>query len=153
MAQSMGFPADKTVVIENGTPLELDENSLRVLPRLEGGYVFVDGASVGEIGWREVNDRERLAQSGIFFAVVTTNGRGDVIGKPEIISRGFLGRAETERLLEGAQETIVRTVRLQESNRQPMNDLLENALNRYLYAETGRRPLVQVVVKEMKVAS
>jgi ribonuclease J len=153
MAQSMGFPADKTVVIENGTPLELDENSLRVLPRLEGGYVFVDGASVGEIGWREVNDRERLAQSGIFFAVVTTNGRGDVIGKPEIISRGFLGRAETERLLEGAQETIVRTVKLQESNRQPMNDLLENALNRYLYAETGRRPLVQVVVKEMKVAS
>ncbi len=152
MAQSMGFPADRITVIENGTPLELDENSLRVLPRLQGGYVFVDGASVGEIGWREVNDRERLAQSGIFFAVVTTNGRGDVIGKPEIFSRGFLGRAETERLLEGAQETIVRTVKLQANGRQPMDDLLETALNRYLYAETGRRPLVQVVVKEMKLA-
>lgn len=152
MAQNMGFAADKIIVIENGTPLELDEHSLRVLPRLDGGYVFVDGASVGEIGWREVNDRERLAQSGIFFAVVATNGRGDVIGKPEIISRGFLGRAETERLLEGAQETIVRTVKLQEDGRQPLSGHLEGALNRYLYAETGRRPLVHVVVKEMKLA-
>jgi ribonuclease J len=152
MAQNMGFAADKIVVVENGTPLEVDEDGLRVLPRLAGGYVFVDGASVGEIGWREVNDREKLAQSGIFFAVVTTNGHGDVIGKPEIISRGFLAKAETERLLEGVQETIVRTVKSQGNGRQSMSDHLESALNRYLYAETGRRPLVHVVVKEMKLA-
>ncbi|MCB8942909.1 MAG: ribonuclease J [Ardenticatenaceae bacterium] len=147
LAQSMGIPPENIAVVENGTPLRVDEHSLEILPRLQGGYVFVDGASVGEIGWREVNDRERLAQAGIFFVVVSTNGRGDVLGKPEIISRGFLGRAETERLLEGAEETIARVVKMHGESRQPMNDKLEDALNRYLYAETGRRPLVQVVVK------
>jgi mRNA degradation ribonuclease J1/J2 len=63
-----------------------------------------------------------------------------------------LAKAETERLLEGVQETIVRTVKSQGNGRQSMSDHLESALNRYLYAETGRRPLVHVVVKEMKLA-
>ena len=149
LAQSMGFPRENIAVVENGTPLEIDENSLTILPRLKGGYIFVDGASVGEIGWREVNDRERLAQSGIFFVVVTTNGRGDVIGKSEIISRGFLGRAETEQLFEGTEETIAHVVKMHGDSPKSVNDKLENALNRYLYAETGRRPLVQVIVKQL----
>ncbi len=149
LAQSMGFPRENIAVVENGTPLEIDENSLTVLPRLKGGYIFVDGASVGEIGWREVNDRERLAQSGIFFVVVTTNGRGDVIGKSEIISRGFLGRVETEQLFEGTEETIAHVVKMHGDSPKSVSDKLENALNRYLYAETGRRPLVQVIVKQL----
>jgi ribonuclease J len=147
MAREMGFAKDKIAVIENGTPLELDADSLTILPRMKGGYVFVDGASVGEIGWRTVNDREKLAQSGIFFAVVSTNGRGDVIGEPVFISRGFLGRDETDRLLVGAKDILAGVVRQHGESRQPVNEKLEEALSRYLYAETGRRPLVHVVVK------
>jgi hypothetical protein len=38
-------------------------------------------------------------------------------------------------------------VRQHGESRQPVNEKLEEALSRYLYAETGRRPLVHVVVK------
>ncbi len=148
LALEMGIPEENIAVVENGTPLELDENSLTILPRLRGGYVFVDGASVGEIGWRTVNDREKLAQSGIFFAVVSTNGRGDVIGEPKYISRGFVARADMPQLTAGATETIGHVVaQYEKKTGQELSKKLEENLNRFLYAETGRRPLVQVVIK------
>ena len=114
---------------------------------MPGGYIFVDGDSVGDVGWPVVNDRERLAQSGIFVAVITTNGKGDVIGKPHIISRGFVSRSEEENLLDGAEETIAYEVHKHGNSREPLNGKLEKALMRYLYAETGRRPLTHVIIK------
>lgn len=148
MAMHMGIAAENIAVVENGTPLELTESSLEILPRLPGGYVFVDGASVGEIGWSVVRDREALAQSGVVFAVLATNDAGKVVGRPEIISRGFVEPKESDELLAGAAEAILRAADLYgKMKRDRLNEAIEDALSRYLYAETGRRPLVHVVVK------
>ncbi len=148
LAKNMGIPEENIAVVENGTPLELTESTLEIMPRLPGGYVFVDGASVGEIGWPVVRDREALAQSGVVFAVLATNDLGKVIGRPEIISRGFVNPKESDELLEGASEAILRAADVySRMKRGKLNEAIENALSRYLYAETGRRPLVHVVVK------
>ncbi len=148
MARQMGFRHERIAVVENGTPLALTADSLEVLPRLPGGYVFVDGASVGEIGWAVVRDREALAQSGVVFAVLATNDMGQVVGRPEIISRGFVNPKESDPLLEGAADAILRAAELYgKTKREKLNEAIEDALSRYLYAETGRRPLVHVVVK------
>lgn len=148
IARHMGFSNERIAVVENGTPLALTADSLEVLPRLPGGYVFVDGASVGEIGWAVVRDREALAQSGVVFAVLATNDMGQVVGRPEIISRGFVNPKESDPLLEGAADAILRAAELYgKTKREKLNEAIEDALSRYLYAETGRRPLVHVVVK------
>ncbi len=148
LAKNMGIPEENIAVVENGTPLELTESTLEIMPRLPGGYVFVDGASVGEIGWPVVRDREALAQSGVVFAVLATNDLGKVIGRPEIISRGFVNPKESDELLEGAAEAILRAADVySRMKRGKLNEAIEDALSRYLYAETGRRPLVHVVVK------
>lgn len=147
IAKQLGIAEENIAVIENGTPLELDENSLAICPRMPGGYVFIDGAGVGDIGWPVVRDRERLAQSGIFFAVVGASNRGDLIGKPEFISHGFVDVRAAEELLEGAEEVIARAVRIHTSNRQVLDKKIEEALNRYLYEATGKRPLVEVILK------
>ncbi len=148
MARQMGFSNDRIFVVENGTPLALTADSLELLPRLPGGYVFVDGASVGEIGWAVVRDREALAQSGVVFAVLATNDMGQVVGRPDIISRGFVNPKESDALLEGAADAILRAAELYgKTKREKLNEAIEDALSRYLYAETGRRPLVHVVVK------
>jgi ribonuclease J len=147
MARELGIPAENIAVIENGTPLELSADSMNILPRMKGGYVFVDGAGVGDIGWSVLRDRDKLAQSGIFFAVVTTNGRGEVLGEPDFVTRGFANLEESPDLMDGAEETVIRTVKQHGDSRKPLDARLEDALNRYLYAETGRRPLVKVVVR------
>lgn len=146
LAQEMGIPEDNIAVVENGTPLELTPSSLYVLPRMPGGYIFVDGAGVGDIGWSVVRDRDRLAQAGFFFVSLNLSPNGQLIGKPEIVSRGLLERAEMDDLVAGAEEAIVRVVKNQNGRSKGLSKKIEDAVNRYLYAETGKRPLVHVVI-------
>jgi ribonuclease J len=148
MARGLGVAADCVAVVENGTPIELTPYSMTVLDRLPGGYIFVDGSNVGDIGWTEVRDRDRLAQAGFFFAVVTTNGNGALAGRPELRTRGFVNEKEAEDLLSGAEDLIARVLAENDDRgRDAIKGRLEQALNRYLYDETRKRPVVEVVVK------
>lgn len=146
LAFQLGIPAQNVAVIENGTPLELDQNSLTVCPRLPGGYIFVDGAGVGDIGWSVVRERETLANNGFFFVVISVL-RGELVGKPEITTRGIIDMSEAAELLDGAEATIARTVSTQERSAKSLNKHIEEALSRYLHAETGKRPFVNVVIR------
>jgi ribonuclease J len=146
LAFQLGIPEENVAVIENGTPLEIDQNGMTVCPRLPGGYVFIDGAGVGDIGWSVVRDREKLANNGFFFAVVSVL-RGELVGSPVLVSRGIIDMDEAEDLLVGAQETIVRAVAHPPDGKSSLNVHIEEALSRYLYAETGKRPFVHVIIK------
>jgi ribonuclease J len=147
LAIEMGIPEENIAVVENGTVLELDEHSLTVGPRIPGGYIFVDGSGVGDVGPAVMRDRERLANSGFFVAIVSLDERGQVIDRPEIISRGFVYLEEASDVLDGAEDVITRTIKASGRNRDKLNKKIESALSRYLYAETGRRPMVYVIVK------
>ena len=147
LAESLGIPAERVAVIENGTPVELHEDALTVQDRLPGGYIFVDGASVGDIGWSVMRDREKLAENGFFFAVFTLNGQGYMVGAPEIFSRGFANLKEAPDLIDGARdaiEEVLRTYRGQKTAQ--LSTRVEEGLGRFLYGETGRRPMVFVVI-------
>ena len=146
MARPLGLAPENIAVVENGTPLELDENNLTICPRLPGGYVFVDGAAVGDTGWSIVRDREKLAENGFFIVVVATNGRGDMLGQPEFISQG-LANMDDEELREGAEETIARVLRQHADNPDGLAGKLESALSRYLYDEIRKRPFIKAILK------
>lgn len=147
LAKDLGYSSDSIAVIENGTPVEFEGDKLIIHKRMPGGYVFVDGAGVGDIGWSVVRERDQLAQNGFFMAVVTTNGRGDVIGQPDLISRGIIDADEMDELFAGANDTIARVVKQHGTNRKPLDKPIKDALNRFVYAETGKRPFIHVIVK------
>jgi len=147
LARDIGIPDENIAVVENGTILELDETSMEVGPRIPGGYIFVDGIGVGDIGPAVMRDRERLADSGFFIAVITLSGSGEMAESPELVSRGFVYLEEAGDLLDGAEETIDQTIRASGRNRDQLNKRVEQALSRYLYAETGRRPMIHVVIR------
>ena len=147
MGKALGIPEERIAIVENGTPIDLTPYSMTVQPRLPGGYVFVDGAGVGDIGWAEVRDRDRLAQAGYFFAVVTINDRGELGERPRLSTRGFVNEKEAEELLKGAEEVIARVVREAfAAGREVTDGQVESALNRYLYDETRKRPVIEVAV-------
>ena len=148
LAQDLGIPEENIAVIENGTPVEFTHEVMEILPRMRGGYVFVDGASVGEIDWPVLRDRDKLAQGGYYFAVLSLNGDGSMIGEPDILSRGFIDLQEGAEVIEGSKDTIERVVNQHKLNSNgKLSKKIEDSLSRYLYAETGRRPLVQVAIK------
>ncbi|MBL8157458.1 MAG: ribonuclease J, partial [Anaerolineae bacterium] len=83
LAQQSGIPADRTFVVENGYVIEADKNGVRVSERVPGGYVFVDGSGVGDIGKTVIRDREVLARDGFMMVVLNVNSRtGDLIDDP-----------------------------------------------------------------------
>jgi ribonuclease J len=147
LAQEMGIPEKNIAVVENGTVLELDQNSLSIGPRIPGGYIFVDGSGVGDVGPAVMRDRERLADSGFFVAVASLDEDGNLREKPGLISRGFVYLEESGDLLKGAEETIINVVNANDGSRKKLSKQIESALSRYFYAETGRRPMVHAVVQ------
>jgi len=147
IGEELGIPVENIAVVENGTPLELTHDSLTICPRMPGGYIFVDGASVGDIGWSVVRDRDKLAQGGFFFAAISIDNQGHLVGSPEFRTRGFVDPQGAQDLYDGATETIERALKNNPGDRRKLTKRSEELLGRYLYDETRRRPIVQVIIR------
>ena len=152
LAQQIGIPPERTLVVENGYVLEFDERGGRIGERIPGGYVFVDGAGVGDVGPAVMRDREVLGQDGVVIAVAKVDTWSHKLReRPEIHSRGFVYVREAEDLLEGAREEIERTLQRSEpaETRKATESRVREALQQYFYREIQRRPMIFPIIVEI----
>ncbi|MFQ5813488.1 MAG: ribonuclease J [Anaerolineae bacterium] len=151
IAQEMGIPAANTMVVENGYILEFDRESGRISERIPGGYVFVDGSGVGDIGPVVMRDREILASAGFVVAVINLDKKtGQPAGRPEIISRGFVYVRDSAELIERAQDKILEVIEKSDRGRAAISDRVRDELGKLLYDETKRRPMIMPVIMEVQ---
>jgi ribonuclease J len=154
LAMDTGVAPENVFIIENGTPIEFSaDGSARRGQPVPAGYVFVDGLSVGEVGEIVLRDRRALANDGIFLVVVTVDKQtGNVIGRPEIITRGFVHLNEEDPLMDEAVRRIVASI---ENPGDHISEIallksqIKDGVSRYLYEQTKRRPMVFPVVVEV----
>jgi len=99
-----------------------------------------------------LREREVLSREGFVVAIVRRDPKtGRLIGRPELITRGFTFTREAEELLAGAEELIIETVRSangEGKSRQALAHRIQSALADYLYRHTRRRPMIIPVVTE-----
>lgn len=147
LARQMGVPTEDIFLLENGAVLELGRDSARVVEHVTNEDVFVDGSSVGDIGPAVMREREVLARDGFVLAIVPLNAAtGEVTGKPELVSRGFVYLRESGDLMERAAERAWQTVRVANSRRpQTVIERTQDTLERFFYEETRRKPMVVAV--------
>ena len=93
------------------------------------------------------------SSGGIIIVVVTINKEtGKVIAGPDIVSRGFVYVRESEQLIEDARERVKDALQVCEE-REPRNGLpsspMCDALSKYLYARTNRRPMILPIIMEV----
>ncbi|MEX2011305.1 MAG: ribonuclease J [Chloroflexota bacterium] len=154
LATETGVLPENVFIIENGVPIEIyEDGSARRGSPVPAGYVFVDGLSVGDVGEIVLRDRRALANDGMFIIVVTVDKQtGSVIGRPEIITRGFVHGNEQTPLIEEAADRVIKAIE------NPGDHIAEIALlksqikdgvSRFLYEQTKRRPMVFPVVVEV----
>jgi len=150
LAEDVGMSSEDIAVVENGCQLTFDDR-LNIGERVPGGYVFVDGTSVGEIGAAVVREREGLAQSGYVVAVVRYNRRkGSPVGRPRITTRGFIFVPESEELLDQAEEVVTSAATVEPGTpAAAVEEAVRAALFGFLRSETRRRPSVTAVVLEV----
>lgn len=150
LARQLGIPADHILVAENGAVIELNADSARIVEQVPAGEVYVDGSGVGDVGPKVMAEREILAQDGFVVALVPVSAAtGEISGKPELISRGFVYLRESSDLLERAAERAYAALRVTNiRKRQAIIERAQDALKRFLFDETGRKPMVVAVVTE-----
>jgi ribonuclease J len=149
IARQLGIPAENIAVVENGYVLSFEKH-LEVGERVPGSYVFVDGARVGEIGPAVMREREELGRNGFVMSTVRYARRtGQPVGRPRIITRGFIFVPGAEDLLAEAEEITLAAASAQPGT--PPDEVekqVQAALSRFLYRKTRSHPTVIPVVVE-----
>jgi len=157
LGMQMGLPEENIILAENGSVIEFSRTTATIGSRVPAGYVFVDGSSVGDIGDVVLRDRQLLAQDGILLVALTVDREtGRFIAGPDIVSRGFVHMRNSDALIERAREVVYDTV-ARNGNGNGASEApgyfgakgrIKDALSRFLYEETRRRPMILPVVLE-----
>ena len=149
LAERVGIPRQNIFVLESGQVLALDQNSAEIAGTVSDEYVLVDGLGVGDVGQVVLEDRRLLSRNGFLVAsMVVERGTGRLLAGPDINSRGFVYVRESEELLERARAVVLETVK-NGGNRVGLSSQIKEALTRFVYNETRRRPLILAVVLEV----
>jgi ribonuclease J len=146
LAQSIGIPQENIFVLEDGDILEISPEAGKITGKVSSGNVYVDGLSVGDIGSVVLRNRRMLSRDGIVVVIIAVNKQtGKLVGRPDIVSRGFVDTRESREMLEESRDLVART--LDHSGARPpewslVNDKVREILNRFYYEQTKRRPMI-----------
>jgi ribonuclease J len=91
LARRTGVPADSVVVAEDGVVVDLQGGKAKVAGKVDCGYVFVDGSTVGDITETSLKDRRILGDEGFISVIAVMDSvTGKLTAGPEIHARGFV---------------------------------------------------------------
>jgi ribonuclease J len=150
LAIDTGVPRDRTLIVENGTVVDLVGGEALVVGQLDIGFVYVDGSSVGEITDADLKDRRILAEEGfisIFVAVDLQTGKA-IVG-PEVQARGF---AEDEEVFNDVIPKIRKALEEAAGNgvrdQHAYSQVVRRVVGRWVNTQHRRRPMIVPVVIE-----
>ncbi len=152
LAESVGVPAGNAFVLTDGDVLEIDEETARMAGRAPASYVYVDGLGIGDVNQYILRDRAHLSTDGVVVVIATVDKQsGALIKPPEMLSRGFVDTEEREDLLERSKEVAANAL-AGEAHIAEFGDInvrVKDAVSKFLYDETRRRPMVLTVTVEV----
>ena len=151
LAQNLSVSADRIMVPDNGSIVELSSNGsvIKMLKeKAPSGIVMVDGFAVGDIQEVVIRDRQMLAQDGMFVIIATVNSsNGQLKKSPDIISRGFVYLRESQELLRQTRFIIKKTIEESARGANPINfdyvkSNVTDSVAKFLFQKTAKRPIV-----------
>ena len=154
LAQELGMPKENIFLGENGQIFEFTRDKGMVAGKVTAGMVMVDGLGVGDVGNIVLRDRRQLSQDGILIVVVTMDKASNrVVSGPDIVSRGFVYVRESEALMDEAKARVEQALeRCEDENVKEWAAIKSNvrdALGRYLFEKTRRRPMILPIIMEI----
>lgn len=156
LAIEIGFPKNKISVLDNGNVIEFANNKAKVLPKkVKTDYVFVDGLGVGDIGQVVLRDRQVLSADGMFVITVLVDSKTkEVVGNPQVTSRGFIYVKENFDLVNETKRKVKKAVNGTTSkntsiDKRFIEDNIRETVGSFLFQKTQRRPMVLPVVIEV----
>ena len=155
IAKACGRSDDEIVIPDNGTVIEIQDEGQKLVRLKESApnsLRLVDGFAIGDLQEVVIRDRTVLSQEGMFVIIATVNPKtGRLRKSPDIISRGFVYLRESQELLQQARIIVKKTIEDAAKKQNPINfDMIKNevtdAISRFLFEKTNKRPIVIPVV-------
>jgi len=150
----LGYAEENIILIENGDVLELDGERATVVEKRDVPRTFIDDSGFEEITSETVRQRRQMAYEGMVTLIVTVNAEtGEILGDPEIVTRGVRGFDSTNGVLKDARRVVAAAIA--GASRQTLQDetLLKEhlrvELKRFIQKLTGAKPVIMPVVVQV----
>jgi ribonuclease J len=150
LARATGVPADRVVIAEDGVVVDLVDGVAAIAGKVDCGYVFVDGSSVGDLTESSLKDRRILGEEGFISTIVVVDVvNGKVVSGPEIHARGF---AEDDTTFDAIREPIIDALQRQLADgvddTYQLQQTVRRVVGRWVNKAHRRRPMIIPVVIE-----
>ena len=149
-----GMKTKDIYITKNGDCLSLQKGRFYLTDPVPGEDTMIDGSGIGDVGNIVLRDREILSDDGIFIAVATIDRKKKkIIAEPRVSSRGFVYIKANKELMNESREVIKKAILTNfEHKKFDWSELktdVRNSLEKFLYKQTNRRPVVLPVIMEV----
>jgi ribonuclease J len=158
-AAEVGIPRERILIPDNGQVMEFykDKRNNKLVGRISDktvitDSVMVDGLGVGDVSNIVLRDRQVMAEDGMFVIIATVDcSTGNLVGSPDIISRGFVYMKENRELIEAARKKV-KSLFKKHSKKKPdfqieyIKNKIRDEVGYLLYKKTKRRPMILPVI-------
>lgn len=154
LAIATGMKTKDIYITKNGDCLSLQKGRFYLTDPVPGEDTMIDGSGIGDVGNIVLRDREILSDDGIFIAVATIDRKKKkIIAEPKVSSRGFVYIKANKELMNESREVIKKAILTNfEHKKFDWSELktdVRNSLEKFLYKQTNRRPVVLPVIMEV----
>lgn len=141
---------ENVVVAEDGVVVDLVDGKATISGKVDCGYVFVDGASVGDITESSLKDRRILGEEGFISVILVIDSQtGQVVGGPDIQARGFAGGESTfDEIRQPIIDAVATKVAEGVTDEYQLQQTVRRVVGRWVSRAHRRRPMIIPVVIE-----
>ena len=154
LARQMGMDPRDILISDIGRVIELTPKTCKLGGTVTAGKVFVDGSGVGDVGSVVLRDRRHLSEDGLVIVVATIDARtGEVLARPDLVSRGFVYLRESEKLLDVARHQVRDVLgRMSAADKRDFGSVktrIRETVSAFLYRKTKRSPMILPILMEV----
>ncbi|WP_327679576.1 ribonuclease J [Streptomyces sp. NBC_00467] len=146
-----GVPKDRIVIAEDGVVVDLVDGKARIVGKVQAGYVYVDGLSVGDVTEASLKDRRILGDEGIISVfVVVDSTTGKVVGGPNLHARGSgIEDSAFNAVIPKIEDAIAKAGADGVAEPHQLQQLVRRTVGKWVSDTYRRRPMILPVVVEV----
>ncbi|MER7112844.1 ribonuclease J, partial [Streptomyces sp. NPDC000229] len=146
-----GVPKDRIVIAEDGVVVDLVDGKAKIVGKVQAGYVYVDGLSVGDVTEVHLKDRRILGEEGIISVfVVVDSTTGKITGGPHIHARGSgIEDSAFDAVIPKVHDAIAKSAADGVAEPHQLQQLIRRTIGKWVSDTYRRRPMILPVVVEV----
>ena len=152
LATSLGMNERDIIIPDIGMKVEVNPEYIKIAGNVPAGERLVDGTGLGDATSVVLRDRKLLSEDGLCVVVLTISQySGEILSKPEIISRGFIYQDEASELITEARDVVVSAMQgvdLKSLDPNIIKQMVKKTLSTYFFKKTKRRPMILAILQQ-----